>query len=259
MLSAGAVLPSSPLLVPGLAAARPPALDVIEPYLASLGRCDAVLVLAPATAPLTVGEPGRPGGGSAGCTSTTLLEPPEYVSLAGLGRPDLQRAAAGDAALLRAVRSLGLPSLPGRSALSHAVFTLMLGRGPPVPQVRLAPAAEPEALLRLGCELADILGRDERRLGLLAAGDLAAAHGDRAPLTALEGAADFDRAMVHALREGDTGAAAGAEASATALGAAGWASIVTWIAAVGAAALPPPAVTHLVPHGVGWAVAHTER
>ena len=258
MLAAAAVVPSSPLLLRGAAALDAHTGDATA-VCRTLRDCDAVLLVAPATPPTAPGGPGRPAGRNGAAGRSHLLVPVP-ADLASLGRPDLTTPVVCDEQLRRCLVDAGLTGREGRS-LSHAVLALLLAQGDvrlPVVAVVLEERTGDD-LRRLGERLAEVLAADDRPLGLLAAGDLSAGHGDCAPLTALPAAATVDRTLVDAVRAGDVAAAAAPGLDlATSVGALGWASCVVWLATLEASSWRPRGVKYRVSHGVGRIVADAE-
>jgi hypothetical protein len=219
-----AIIPTAPLLVPGISATVPGGLRevcaAVNAVLGDLPEADVVVLLAT----------GHPVGVYARADA----------SLAGFGRPDL----AVSLNVADAQQGNPGPLPPGL-----AVLALLLGDRAPVMPIALDARLAAAALRERGV----MLTSDPRRLVVLAAGDLSAGLDERSPRFRIEGAAAWDKALVAAVEQGDgdrLGSLGPAEARRVA--ALGWASIVVAHAACGGAL---HVVCYAAPHGVGYLVA----
>ncbi len=268
MIAGAAVLPTGPLLVPGVTAARPPGLDRVtaaaRAVVAALPAHDAAVLLTPARA-------GEPPGVHAGGPAT----------LAGIGRPDLTTTAAAAPALAADLaRSLRLPlHPPGPLPLPAAVLPHLLQPPPasppagggappdaahPAPPAREGGAAVVAVVVPAGAEGGDLVGLgralagalDGVRAVLVAAGDLAAGLTERSPLALVEGAADWNDRVVDEVAAGrlDLLPRLG-PGEAARVGALGWAPLVVLHGATAAARLGLVVRTAAAPRGVGYLVA----
>jgi len=262
VIAGAAVLPTAPLLVPGVTAARPPGLDRV----AAAAR--AVVAALPAhdvTVLLTAARAGEPPG----------VHGEGPATLAGIGRPDLTTTAPAAPALAASLaRSLGLPLHPaGPLPLPAAVLTHLLQ--PPRPPIAAGPGPGPRpgreggaavvaVVVPAAAEGGDLVGLGRALAGaldgvpavLVAAGDLAAGLTERAPLALVEGAADWNDRVVDEVAAGrlDLLPRLGPQEAAR-VGALGWAPLVVLHGATAAARLGMVVRTAAAPRGVGYLVA----
>jgi hypothetical protein len=219
-----AVIPTTPLLVPGVSATVPGGLRevgaAVDAVLDDLPEADAAVLLAT----------GQPVGVYARAEA----------SLAGFGRPDL-------------ATSLNVADAqhgnPGPLPSGLAVLALLLGDRAPVMPIALDTGLAAAALRERGV----MFTSDPRRLVVLAAGDLSAGLDERSPRFRIEGASAWDEALVAAVEQGDGDRLASlGPAEARRVAALGWASIVVAHAACGGTLR---VVHYAAPHGVGYLVA----
>jgi hypothetical protein len=219
-----AIIPTAPLLVPGVGATVSGGLRevcaAVDAVLGDLPEADAAVLLAAS----------HPVG----------LYAHAEASLAGFGRPDL-------------AISLNVADAqhgnPGPLPSGLAVLALLLGNRAPVMPIALDAGAS-AAVLR---ERAVAFTRDPRRLVVLAAGDLSAGLDERSPRFRIEGAVAWDEALVTAVEQGDGDRLASlGPAEARRVVALGWASIVVAHAACDGTLR---VVHYAAPHGVGYLVA----
>jgi hypothetical protein len=244
----GAAAPSSALLLPALAAQAPA-------VLATLGRAVVTGLRAlSCRGPAVLLVAGTPGGGTRVHGGA--------VTLAGLGLPGIGARLQSD--VLPVVRALaGRGCEPGHAVDAPADGTvlavLLAAAGHAAPPVLLAldPAAGGGAHAEVGRALATWkVGEDGPPLVLLAAGELAAAHGSPAPLPDRAGAQALDDAIAAGLRAGDAAALARlGPQRATELGARGWAPLTALAAALAAAGAAAPDIEVHRPRGVSYLLA----
>jgi hypothetical protein len=246
VIVAVAVVPTAPLLVPGVNPRLPPPLRRVAAAVAAaldgLPPADVALLV-------TVGEPAVASGGVA--------------SLAGAGRPDIAQHLAGDEAAARAFAAVGgFRDRPGPLPLGAAVLGL-LGRLL-VPTAAVAAVAgsvsltvsDAASFADLSALGAGIVGATEARVVLLAAGDLAAGLTERAPLHRVPGAQAWDERAVAVVDSGRMGGLArlGPD-EARRVGALGWAPMAV-VHGVCARAKVGVVLRHYsAPRGVGYLVA----
>ncbi|MGH8904023.1 MAG: hypothetical protein ACRDYA_20680 [Egibacteraceae bacterium] len=232
-LVGAAVIPTAPLLVPGVSATLPDGLAEVHRAMAgALARLEhvqlAVLVAA--------GEGGIYEGAEA--------------SLAGFGRPDLAVSLRAAEWPNDAARQAG-PLPPGL-----AVLALLLGGRAPVVPISVDADATADRLTGHGASIATSLpGRGV----LVAAGDLSAGLDERSPRHRVEGAVAWDDAVVGAVdAQLPEQLAALGPAEARRAAALGWAPIVVAQAACITAGLRLRARHYSAPRGVGYLIATTD-
>lgn len=255
MIVGAAVMPTTPMLVPGVSG-RPP--EGIATVVAAVGRAlgglpphDLAILLA--TAP-----PQR-----------QPLEPPQWAlyagadaSLGGIARPDLRVVARVDAdGLVALAGATGCPvldkeALPlGLAVLLHLLATCSSVHAPVVP-LAVAPQEMGTALAGSGERIAEALGGHGRRAVLIASGDLSAGLTAAAPLGLVDGARSWDDQAVDAVASGrlDGLLRLGPE-EAQRVGAIGWAPLVVLHGALAAAKIGTAVRDYRAPRGVGYLVA----
>lgn len=240
MLTGAAILPTAPLIVPGASPTLPEGVarvaDAIDATVERLPDHDVLVLLA---------------GGAAPAVHTSGA-----ATLAGVGRPDITAEATVDAEIAeRIVRTCGWP--PATDAplpLDLSVLVLLLGEVPAVVPVVVSAGATFDDLATAGGCLAGAL--EDRQGVVVAAGDCAAGLTERSPLHLVDGAADFDAAVVDAIDGGrlDALAKLGPE-EARRVGARGWAPMATLHGVLEAAKLGLVRRHYSAPQGVGYLVA----
>lgn len=244
-LAAAVVLPSAPLLAPGVSARPPVATDAvraaIEGAVAALPPHDLRILLAGAT------EPGDAG---------VFLR--QGADLGGLSRPELSvaletpgefAAALGDA--------MGLATLGGDVPVDLAVLALHAARAGDVPTVAIGlPWSEGAALLDMGVRLGAAL--PALRTVAIAAGDLSAGLGAASPRPGATGGEAWNDAALAALGDGDTAALGRlGPAAATAAAVRGWPALTVLLGLLAPAGMALRVHCADVPRGVGYVVAGT--
>jgi hypothetical protein len=227
------IIPTAPLLVPGMSATLPGGVaevrQAVNTALAHLKHAELVLLIA-------AGEPGT-------------YEHAE-ASLAGFGRPDLAIRLRPTERRTETRRRQG-PLPPGLTVLA-----LLLGDRAPAVPISVDAGAPAHRLATDGAAIATIL---HERAVLLAAGDLSAGLGERSPCYRIEGAVTWDKAVVAAVdaQQPERLAVLG-PAEARRIAALGWAPIVVAQAACIAASLRLRTMHYSAPRGVGYLVAATD-
>ncbi len=245
MLADVVVLPTAPVLVPGVSPAPPPEVravaDAVDACVEALAPHERVVLLAP-------GEGETPAVHACG-----------RLDLAGLGRGDVTEERPVDADLAHALgERLGTGvSAPARLPLAHAVLALLLGGRDPLVAVSAPAGATSAALEGLGATLASTLAEraDAGPTLLAVAGDLSAGIGPAAPWKDLEGAAELDAQLVALLDEGRLASLPELRAEAERVRATAWPALQAAHGALAAAGLRLVRERYAAPAGVGYLVA----
>lgn len=244
MIVGAAVLPTAPLLVPGVSMTMPDGVDrvadAIDATLDGLPPHDLLVLVAPA------GE--QPHG----------LYAAEHLDLAGIGRPDVTRPVEvhrqGTEAVSRVTQYTlhrGEP-LP----LGLAVLALLAGERCPVVALAVPERADFDALVAVGTGVAEALGDPEPRAVLFAAGDLSAGLTERSPRPLIQGAAEWDQQVVAVVDSGRlSGLARLGPAEAQRVHALGWGPLAVLHGAVARAKIGMVVRHYSAPRGVGYLVA----
>lgn len=245
MIVGAAIVPTTALLLPGVAEALPGGVSevavAVRAALDGLRPFDVAVLLAAATAPAVHLQ---------ACTT-----------LAGIGRPDLAVDAEVDvAAALALGAATGWPTV-GEAPLpvGLAVLAALVQASAARPDVCVAPvavatSAKPDALLGAGESLARAL--EDRRVAVVAAGDLSAGLTPKAPLTLVEGATAWEEEVVDVVAGGRLERVARmGPGEAARVGALGWAPLVVLAGVCRAAALGLVLRHHSARRGVGYLVA----
>jgi hypothetical protein len=233
-LVGAAIIPTAPLLVPGVSTALPNGIAEVR-----RAMNDALMRLDHAELALLVaaGEPGTYRNAEA--------------SLAGFGRPDL-------AISLRAAEWWAEPPPLQQGPLPPglAVLALLFGNRTPVIPISVDACSPTHRLASSGAATAT---KCQERAVLLAAGDLSAGLDERSPRHRVEGAVAWDKAVVAAVdtQQPERLAALG-PAEARRVAALGWAPIVVAQAACMAAGLRLRVRHYSAPRGVGYLIAMTD-
>jgi hypothetical protein len=243
MIVGAAVLPSAPLLVPGVSGSPPEGVatvcDAIAAALEGLPDHDVVVLVA-------------------GADQGTLYDEAQ-ANLAAIGRPDITCPAKVDSVVLE--RLSGLVQYPLHRgeplSLGLAVLTLLVGPALPVVPLDVPCGASFESLTAIGVGIAGSVEDPDLRAVVVAAGDLSAGLTERSPLHRLEGAIDFDAQLVDVVDSGRLGALARlGPAAAREFGAVGWAPLAVLHGALARAKLGLVRRHYSAPRGVGYLVAH---
>lgn len=254
MLVGVAIIPTAPLLVPGVSATLPDGVAEVQAAVsAALDRLPSadVAVLLAAADPGVV-DPGVVGPGLA---DPKVVGPGVYeaaeASLAGFGSPGL--------AVTYPVADPGwLSGTPRRHGpLPSGLAVLALLFGDQVPVLPLAVDAEAPAAILTAQGVGIASGFEARRALVLAAGDLSAGLDERSPRHRIEGARAWDEQAVAAV-DGDQPeqlATLGPE-EARRVAALGWAPMVVAQAACVATEISLGVRHYSAPRGVGYLVAH---
>ncbi len=248
---AAAAVPAAPLLLPAVSARQPAAIagevaalrGDVATVLAGLPPVDTVVLIA-------AGEDATlPDGGCA--------------DLAGYGHPQVRSDVPVDRELLAAVATRTSTPRVRADVLTGdlAVLALQVAAARPelaVLPVTVAVGAAPGSLGGLAAGLSSAVDRTQRRVAVLAAGDLSASRTTDSPGYLAEGAVAWDEAAVAALRGGDTAAfEALGPREARRVAARGWAPLAVALQVARAAELRFEQVRFAAPRGVGQLVAST--
>lgn len=241
-LAGVAVLPSAPLLVPGVAADLPP----------GVGRvCDAVDAVVERLPDPTVAVLVAAG-------ETWTLHGTADADLAGIGRPDIRREGKLAAELLGDLAAaLGQPVADGPLPLDLAVLVLLLGEPPPLVALSVPGSAAFDDLQAAGDAVAATLAGIDERAVLVVTGDLSAGLTEASPMHVVEGAEAFDARVVEAVDAGrlDTLAALG-PGEARRVGARAWAPLGLAHGACRRCKVGLVRRLYAAPRGVGYLVAY---
>lgn len=261
MIVGAAIVPSAPLLVPGVSGVLPAGIeqvcDAVDAALESLPSCDTVVLIAAA-------KPDEGGSGQG-------LYDVGVATLAGIGRPDIAHDAPIDrAAVERISRVSQYPVYRGDILpLGLGVLALLVGgRGPFVPMA-VPCRANFDTLSATGAALARAFasgderdeegsgaGSEEPRAVLIAAGDLSCGLDERSPLYAVEGAKEWDARVLDVVDSGRLEALDRlGPGEATRVGSLGWAPMAVLHGAAARAKLGLARRHYSAPRGVGYLVA----
>lgn len=253
MIVGAAIVPSAPLLVPGVSATLPAPVEevrrAVEAALASLPAHDTVVLLAAAQQRDTASGQG--------------LYDVADATLAAVGHPDVARTAPIDRhAVERISRTSQYPLYRGDVLpLGLAVLALLVpGDGPFVPMA-VPRNAGFAALSATGTAVAEAFaerdgGGTEPRAVVVAAGDLSAGLDQRSPLHTVEGASDWDARAVEVVDSGSLkhlGPLGPREAAR--VGALGWAPMAVLHGATARPKIHFVRTHYSAPRGVGYLVA----
>lgn len=243
MIVGACVLPSAPLLVPGVSPDLPPGVeavaDAIDAAVDPLRDSDATVLLAPGP--------------------TTAVHGDACADLAGIGRPDIAEHRAVHPAMVEAlsgalgvdaVRAVPLP-------LGLAVLALLLGAREPLVPVTVADDADFTTASAVGAAVADAArGEGAPDTVVVAAGDLSAGHGPASPRPDVTGAAAYDERVVDLI---DTGRLHGladlGPAEARRVHAVGWPALAALHGVLASAKVGLVRRRYAAPCGVGYLVA----
>jgi hypothetical protein len=239
-----AVIPSAPLLVPGVSRSLPdgagPVCDAVDAAVEALPHRDVTVLVAPA-------HRGRSQG---------LYDTAE-AHLGAIGRPDItarhpiHRPAAEAVSRVIQYPMFRAEPLP----LELAVLALLVGSGPLVP-LAVPTAADFDALVGAGTAIAEALSGQDIRAVLIAAGDLSAGLDERSPLHRVDGAREWDDRATDIVDSGRLdGLRRLGPAEAQRVGALGWAPMAVLHGACARAKIGMVVRAYAAPAGVGYLVA----
>jgi hypothetical protein len=241
VITGAAILPTTPLLIPGLSPAAP---TVLARVARTVPAAIAALPAADVTILLTTARPGEPTG----------ILTSGIADLTPIGHPARVLTAKQDLALATTLsHATGLPLDDHRLSLGPAVLVHLLGADRPVVGVAVVPG-EGQRLVALGEAIAGAL--EGLTAVLVAAGDLAAGLTDKAPLALVKGAREWDERVVDAVASGrlDGIPRMGPE-EALRVGALGWAPLCVLHGALARQRLGLVVRAYAAPRGVGYLVA----
>lgn len=247
MIVGAAIVPTAPLLVPGVSATMPEGVgkvcDAVDVALECLPAYDTAVLLSAA-------EVGSQGQGLYDAAEATLT---------GVGRPDITRTAPIDReAVERITRVNQYPMYRGDSLpLGLSVLALLMGGNGPLVPIAVPQNAGFEALAAIGAGIAEALVSNDVRAVVVAAGDLSAGLDERSPLHEIEGAREWDAQVVAVA---DTGRLEGLSrlgpGEARRVGALGWAPMVVLHGVAARAKIGLVRRHYSAPRGVGYLVVH---
>jgi hypothetical protein len=238
-----AILPTAPLLVPGVSSTLPPGVpavcDSIDAALDRLPDHDVAVLV---------------GGAAHGTVYDTA-----HATLSPIGLSGVEQLGKVDPAVLERLSGLTQYAVQrGESLpLSLTVLALLAGAYRPVVPVDVPRGAAFDALTAIGVGIAGAVDGSDLRSVVIAAGDLSAGLTERSPLHLVEGAADFDAQVVDMVDGGrlDGLGRLGPE-EAKRVGALGWAPMAVLHGALARAKLGLVRRHYSAPRGVGYLVAH---
>jgi hypothetical protein len=248
-LTAIAVVPSAPLLLPGASPAQPPAVaaevaalrsDVSEALTALPAGLRAAIVL--------------------GCGDELLVHAAVRATLGSYGRPRVAATLRLDRPLLAAVGDRGQAPTIQEDELHGDLAVLALLLAAARPDVAIVPMTVPTRASRgvldaLAAGLTGAAAAVDGEVAVVAAGDLAATLDVTSPGYLVDGAVAFDDAAVAAIRalDEDAFAALGPD-EAGRVQARGWGPLTVALAAARLARLTLAEVAYHAPRGVGQVV-----
>lgn len=243
MIVGACVLPSAPLLVPGVSPDLPPGVepvaDAIDAAVDPLRDSDATVLLAP----------GR----------TTAVHADAHADLVGIGRPDIAEHRAVHPVATEAIAgALGVePVRPGSLPLGLTVLALLLGAREPLVPVTVADDADVTTASAVGASVAAAArGEGAPDTVVVAAGDLSAGHGPASPRPDVVGAAEYDGRVLDAIDSGRLDRLADlGPAEARRVHAVGWPALAALHGALASAKVGLVRRRYAAPCGVGYLVA----
>lgn len=243
MIVGAAILPTAPMLVPGVSATFPPGVaavcDAIDAALDRLPDHDVAVLVAAA--------------------SHGSLYDAVHATLAPIGLPGVEQIGKVDPVVLERLSSLTQYAVQRGEPLplGLTVLALLAGDYRPVVPVDVPSGAAFDALAAIGVGIAGAVEGPDLRAVVIAAGDLSAGLTEGSPLHLIEGAADFDAQVVDVVDRGrlDDLARLGPE-EARRVGAGGWAAMAALHGALARAKIGLVRRHYSAPRGVGYLVAH---
>ena len=241
MIAGATVLPTAPLLLPGVSATLPDGIgrviDAIDAAVERIPRADVLVLVA-------AGESGLHDSGGA--------------TLEGIGRPDIARDAAVDSdAVSRLSAATQYPMYRGGPLpLDLAMLALLVRGVAPIVPVTVPASAGFDVLVGVGSTIARTFAGPDVRACVVAAGDLSAGLTEKSPLHLVSGAIFFDEQAVAAVdssRLDGLGRIGPQEAGR--VGARGWAPLAVLHGATAAAKIGMVVRHYSAPRGVGYLIA----
>jgi hypothetical protein len=242
VLVGAAVLPTAPLLVPGVSATLPDGIpkvcDAVDAAVEALPASDVVVIVA---------------AGDGGLHDT------HDATLGGIGRSDIAVDAAIDSqAVSRLAAATQYPMLKGHTLpLGLTVLALHLGDAQGLVPMTVPASAEFDALVGLGASIARSFADPDLRATVVVAGDLSSGLTEKSPMHRVEGAMFWDEQAVAAVDSGRLEALARLGPSeAKRVGALGWAPLAVLHGAAATAKIGMVVRHYSAPRGVGYLVAN---
>ena len=240
MIAGAAVLPTAPLLLPGVSATLPDGIpkvcDAIDAAVEALPASDVIVLVA-------AGEP--------------AVYEEAAASLHGIGRPDITVEAAVDTeAAARLSEELGYPLSTEPLPLDLSALALHIGGVAPVVPLTVPAAGTFGDLSDVGAAITRTFADPGVRATVVVAGDLSSGLTEKSPLHLVSGAIFFDEQAVAAVDSGRLGGLAriGPE-EALRVGARAWAPLVVLHGVTAGAKLGMVVRHYSAPRGVGYLVA----
>ncbi len=241
MIVGAAVLPTAPLLVPGISPTLPEGVpkvcDAIDAVVDSIPDSDLLVLVAEGEAALHH-------------TGLTTLE--------GIGRDDIVVEADVDSeAVSRLSATTQYPTYRGAALpLSLAVLTLHVGPLAPIVPLTVPSSAAFEVLVGVGASIARTFADPDVRATIVVAGDLSAGLTEKSPLHLVSGAIFWDEQAVAAVDSSRLGGLRDLGPNeAQRVGAQGWAPLAVLHGAVASAKIGMVVRHYSAPRGVGYLVA----
>jgi hypothetical protein len=243
-------VPSAPLLLPAVSPAQPPELVAeVAALRDDVGRALQVIADVDTVILLAVGD-------------EALVHDASRATLASYGHPGVSAELSHDEELLTAVASRGqIPRVrDDRLDGDLAVLAMLVSSAGPevcLLSVTVPGAAGPDALAATAVGLSGAAASTDRRVAVVAAGDLASTLGTSSPGYLVEGATEWDAAVVSAFRaaDADTLVALG-PVEASRVQARGWAPLAVLLRIAEHQRHVFGEVSYHAPRGVGQLVAH---
>ena len=241
MIVGAAVLPTAPLLVPGVSVTLPEGVprvyDAVEAVVDGMPKTDLIVLVAE---------------GDGGLHDTGL------ATLQGIGRDDIccEAEVAGEA-VSRLSASTQYPMYRGAALpLNLAVLALHVGSLAPIVPISVPASAAFDVLVGLGASTARTFSDPDLRVTVVVAGDLSAGLTEKSPLHRVEGAIFWDEQAVAAVDSSrlDGLRRLGPE-EAQRVGAQAWAPLSVLHGAAASAKIGMVVRHYSAPRGVGYLIA----
>ena len=241
MIVGAAVLPTAPLLGPGVSPALPDGIprvcDAMDAVVDGLPDSDLLVLVAE-------GEGG--------------LHDTGFATLEGIGRADIAVEAEVDGdAVSRLSASTQYPMYRGAALpLNLAVLTLHVGEVAPIVPLAVPASAAFDVLVGLGASIARTFADPDLRVTVVVAGDLSTGLTEKSPLHLVDGAIFFDEQAVAAVDSSRLDALRRlGPGEARRVGAPGWAPLAVLHGAAASAKIGMVVRHYSAPRGVGYLVA----
>lgn len=241
MIVGAAVLPTAPLLVPGISAVLPDGVprvaDAVDAAVDALPVSDLLILVAA-------------GDGAVYCGGSATLQ--------GIGRADIAVDAEVDTGAAHLLSDATGFALDGETPLplDLAVLALHVGDAAPVVAMSVPATDSFEALAGVGAAVAEAFAGDSGRVSVVAAGDLSSGLTERSPMHLVSGAIFWDEQAVAAVDSGRLqGLSRLGPEEAQRVGARAWAPLSVLHGAVSRVKVGMVVRHYSAPRGVGYLVA----